>query len=348
MNIKKWLTVAMTAVGAVGTASASPLDLNYEEMALNQIKEEGTLILSDCPEYVKVHGILAEGTVAKGQGRIYYYHVNETGKPARLVTYGVSDKKLKIKVTRTLRGIPSTDYITTGKSLSFREVTAARQKTEEFILDQNKKVILFEDNKEGIRPDDLVSGIVEVATDYPVKFGVALVSADGNLQDNLDKAEPLPPDEHEMRGTFPKDVYFENQMWDISSGPREINLGSNESKTPFFITGKDELNYVPRENTGNYGITCHLTIHSKGTGLYDLYINPMGGTFQGTLEIGQVKKVLQVYRTEKVGNKWFGHETIEDYMKLGTWEAGKDLFIRFIPPGACYFPIRLLLVPHQK
>ena len=70
MNIKKWLTVAMAAVGAVGTASASPLEFNYEEMALNRIKEEGTLILSDCPEYAGVYGILAEGTVNKGQGRI--------------------------------------------------------------------------------------------------------------------------------------------------------------------------------------------------------------------------------------------------------------------------------------
>lgn len=53
MNIKKYLTLVMAAAGAVGTAAASPLDLNYEEMALNRVKEEGTLILSDCPEYAR-------------------------------------------------------------------------------------------------------------------------------------------------------------------------------------------------------------------------------------------------------------------------------------------------------
>lgn len=348
MNIKKWMTLAMATIGAAGTAAASPVNLTYEEMVLDRVKEEGTLILSDCPEYAHLYGILAEGTVPKGQGRIYYYHVNETGKPARLVIYAISEKKEKVKVVRTLRGIPSRDYITTGKSLSFREVTSIKQEAKEVFLDKNKKVILFEDDKEGIRPHDLVSGIVEVTTDHPVRCGAALVSAQGDLQENLDNAEPLPPDEHEMRGTFPKDIYFENQMWDIKSGPQEIHLGSDKSGTSFFIQGNDELNYVPRENTGNYGITCHLTIHSKGTGRYDLYINPQGGTFQGTLEIGQVKNVLQVYRTERVGNKWFGHETIEDYMKLGTWEAGKDLYIRFIPPGACYFPIRFLFIPKEK
>ena len=108
-----------------------------------------------------------------------------------------------------------------------------------------------------------------------------------------------------------------------------------------------ELNFIGRENTGNYGITCHLTIHSKGTGKYDLYLNPNGGVFEGTLEIGQDRRLLRIYRTERYGTRWFGHDTIYDYEKLGTWEAGKDLYIRFIPPGACYFPIRLLFVPKK-
>ena len=126
----------------------------------------------------------------------------------------------------------------------------------------------------------------------------------------------------------------------------KIELGSAES-TAFFQEGRDELNFIGRENTGNYGITCHLTIHSKGTGKYDLYLNPNGGVFEGTLEIGQDRRLLRIYRTERYGTRWFGHDTIYDYEKLGTWEAGKDLYIRFIPPGACYFPIRLLFVPKK-
>ena len=129
-------------------------------------------------------------------------------------------------------------------------------------------------------------------------------------------------------------------------GTRKIELGSAES-TAFFQEGRDELNFIGRENTGNYGITCHLTIHSKGTGKYDLYLNPNGGVFEGTLEIGQDRRLLRIYRTERYGTRWFGHDTIYDYEKLGTWEAGKDLYIRFIPPGACYFPIRLLFVPKK-
>ena len=280
--------MAAAACGAVTAAGASPLDISYEEIPLEKIKAEDTLILSDSPEYARNYGILAEGTVLKGKGRIYYYHVNEKGK----------------------------------------------------------RTILFEDNVKGIRQDDLVSGIVEVETSSPVRFGAAILPYEGSVEKHLEKARYLPPDSHEMRGTFPMHVYFESGVWDAEKSAGKIELGSAES-TAFFQEGRDELNFIGRENTGNYGITCHLTIHSKGTGKYDLYLNPNGGVFEGTLEIGQDRRLLRIYRTERYGTRWFGHDTIYDYEKLGTWEAGKDLYIRFIPPGACYFPIRLLFVPKK-
>ena len=169
MNIKTWIAaMAAAACGAVTAAGASPLDISYEEIPLEKIKAEDTLILSDSPEYARNYGILAEGTVLKGKGRIYYYHVNETGKPARLAVYGVSDKGEEIKVVRTLRGEPSRSYVPTGKTLSFREVTAKQQPPRNVMLEKGKRTILFEDNVKGIRQDDLVSGIVEVETSSPV------------------------------------------------------------------------------------------------------------------------------------------------------------------------------------
>ena len=194
--------MAAAACGAVTAAGASPLDISYEEIPLEKIKAEDTLILSDSPEYARNYGILAEGTVLKGKGRIYYYHVNETGKPARLAVYGVSDKGEEIKVVRTLRGEPSRSYVPTGKTLSFREVTAKQQPPRNVMLEKGKRTILFEDNAKGIRQDDLVSGIVEVETSSPVRFGAAILPYEGSVEKHLEKARYLPPDSHEMRGTF--------------------------------------------------------------------------------------------------------------------------------------------------
>ena len=67
--------MAAAACGAVTAAGASPLDISYEEIPLEKIKAEDTLILSDSPEYAQNYGILAEGTVLKGKGRILYLRI---------------------------------------------------------------------------------------------------------------------------------------------------------------------------------------------------------------------------------------------------------------------------------
>lgn len=128
------ILTTLFAAGAVGGASASlpktdgsvspgisPVDLDYNLIPMLVKKEDGKLIFSDCPEYADNYGILYEGTVEKGKGRVYYYHVNETGKPARVLVYAKSDKKQDITVTRTVKGDPSADYMPTGATLSFRE-----------------------------------------------------------------------------------------------------------------------------------------------------------------------------------------------------------------------------------
>lgn len=78
---------------------------DYTQIPLSLKKEEGTLIFSDCPEYADTTGILYEGTVEKGEGRLYYYHVNETGAPARLVVYAKADKKQPLTMKRAIRGM---------------------------------------------------------------------------------------------------------------------------------------------------------------------------------------------------------------------------------------------------
>ena len=115
--------MAAAACGAVTAAGASPLDISYEEIPLEKIKAEDTLILSDSPEYARNYGILAEGTVLKGKGRIYYYHVNETGKPARLAVYGMSAKGIKSKAFGPPGGDPSAGSVLPEQRLSFRDLT---------------------------------------------------------------------------------------------------------------------------------------------------------------------------------------------------------------------------------
>ncbi len=347
MKLKTTIAAAICALSLYGSgAAASPLEETYTTLPLTQVKAEGTLIFSDCPEYVKAPGILYEGTVKEGKGRLYYYHVNELEEPARLVVYAKTEKPQTVKILRTLKGDASRAYIPTGRTLSFREAVDHGQKGKWISLPAKERTILFEDNAKGIREDDLVSGIVEIQAENPVTLGAAIFPMDDDktIREELQTALPLPPDHHEMRGTFASDLYLESEPWDFSKGNAEIVVGHSFP----FQQGKDEVSAVTRENTGDYGITYHMRIPTTGEGTYKLYINPLGGVYMGSFQIGQYKKILQIYRTDdKRSRGWFGHNTTEDYMEAGTWEAGKDLYLRFIPAGATYLPIRFLLVKER-
>ncbi len=68
----------------------------------------------------------------------------------------------------------------------------------------------------------------------------------------------------------------------------------------------------------------------------------------GTFRIGQHEKFLRVFRTDSgSAPRLFGHNTLNDWMLMGTWTIGRDLIIRFIPAGATYLPLRFLLVEEK-
>lgn len=344
--IKTLLVSGLVLLGGARVSAASPLDENYTTLPLKETKTEGTLIFSDCPEYADKTGILYEGTVKPGKGRVYYYHVNETGGPARVLVYAKSAKKQPLTILRRVKGDASSSYVPTGATLSFREAVEPAGKPETLTIKDKNKVILYDNDPDGINEENLVSGMVEVETKAPVTLGVAIVpdGSDEDVKQSLDTALPLPPDTHEMRGTFARDIYLENKSWDFAKGPVALSVGNSIP----FQKGMDELSRVKRENTGDYGVTYHVTFHNQGKGRYNLYVNAQGGVYLGTFQIGPDEKLLRTYRTDgKLGGRWFGNGTEDDYISCGSWDMGKDLYIRFIPAGAAYLPIRFLMVPEK-
>lgn len=64
---------------------------------------------------------------------------------------------------------------------------------------------------------------MEVETSSPVRFGAAILPYEGSVEKHLEKARYLPPDSHEMRGTFPMHVYFESGVWDAEKAQEKLN-----------------------------------------------------------------------------------------------------------------------------
>lgn len=351
-HLKSRLLLAMAAALALSGFSEAhavePLTDTFNPVTMSTVKTEGTMILSDSPEYADAYGITARGTI-NGKGRIYYYHVNETGAPARVVVYAESPKKTAVSLLKDVKGDASSDYMPTGETLSFREAVA-ENKENTIAVPKKKKVIISEFSTKGINEDDLVSGIVDVDTKKPVTFGVAVLPYDTsrNEYNDLLDAKELPADSHEMRGTYAMDMTMENKTpWNRDEGNGEIVIGRRDDG--FYLQGLDEIDNVKRENTGNYGVTVHLVVHTAGSGKYNLYMNPMGGLYEGTFFVREGdEKVPALYRINgsvRAGAVYFGNGSIEDVREMGTWHAGKDLHIDFVVAGATYLPFRFLLVP---
>lgn len=321
-------------------AETALIDKNYEPLKMKTVKQEGKLLFSDSPEYLEEFGIVAKAKI-KGNGKIYYYHVNDKYVPGIIAIFAQGKANQKTEIKRIVKGDASIDYITTGKTLSER-LTNGEGKCKKEIVLANKEKTILEDTIEYVKPEYLVSGMVDVYSKDEMTYGVVFLPKIGKIENSLKNAKEIAVDKHEMRGTFSSDIYLENEKpWNISNGPAEIKIG--DGKRDVFLQGMDEIDKVKRENTGNFGVTYHINIHSKGKGKYSVYLNPQGGVYMGIIEIGQ-GYVYYPYNTE-IRSDMFGHNTIYDYMNMGIWEAGKDLKIRLTPPGASNLPIRLLLIP---
>ncbi len=335
---------AAVLLGAEASA-ASIVDLDYHTMAMEDVRTEGTLVFSDCPEFVGETGILAEGTI-RGKGRIYYYHVNDMDKPVRLVIYARSRRPTEVKVTRFLQAPPGEDYIYSGRQMSYREMVSVRTPAKTVALAKGKRTIIAEENEAGLRPDWLYSGIVEVETDRPVSFGVAALPMDEDADAALAKARPVAADEHGLRGTFPMTVYREGvSVWNTDTdGPQALYFGG-ENALPFY-RGMDELDKVKRENTGDYGITFRVRVETEGTAPYRIYFNPQGGIYLGSFKITQ-GRLPTYFRADdmKYRRRLLGYNTTRDYIEVGRWEAGQPITIEFLPAGATFLPVRFLFVP---
>ena len=88
---KYCVAAAMAAMAALtGHVEARDIDLQsigyfqFSPLPPSLVSQTDTLLLSDSPEYVgPVGGTLSAGTI-NGNGRIYFYHVNEMDQPHKI------------------------------------------------------------------------------------------------------------------------------------------------------------------------------------------------------------------------------------------------------------------------
>lgn len=330
------------------------------------MSQTDTLLLSDSPEYVgPVGGTLSAGTI-NGNGRIYFYHVNEMDKPHKIaiVLENQSAYPNTVHVMRQLKSVATPDYFAAGRDLSRKDLENpldespnARPLYSLSIPPQERQLIFSDLENTPVYQDALFTGIVDIKTEAPIFARVMMLPMGMDAIDASHWAKNLPIDEIQLRGTYTgsKRNMEVTTPFDTTLGGAFVEIGND--REDMFINGVDEMqNKAFVRDRGNYGVSYTLKIPTKGNEPFRLYFNPLGGPYSGSFTVKALhqqgaRRGQTDTRTYHIGGAdgitALGDGTILDSRLMGNYNAGDLLTLNFMPAGASNLPIRFLLIPES-
>ena len=106
----------IAALILTSNASAEKISTVMHKLEVYSNDSGGTLIFSDSPEYVRRNGILYTDTVS-GEGRILFYHLNDTGVRKRfaIIFENTTKGKTFINITRGGLSVPNKIILASAK-----------------------------------------------------------------------------------------------------------------------------------------------------------------------------------------------------------------------------------------
>ena len=367
------VAVAMAAMAALtGHVEARDIDLQsigyfqFSPLPPTLVAQTDTLLLSDSPEYVgPVGGTLSAGTI-NGNGRIYFYHVNEMDQPHKIaiVLENQTAYPNTVHVMRQLKSVATPDYFAAGRDLSRKDLEQplnespnARPLYSLSIPPQGRKLIFSDLEQTPVYQDALFTGIVDIKTEAPVFARVMMLPMGIDAVDASHWAKNLPIDEIQLRGTYTgsKRNMEVTTPFDTTLGGAFVEIGND--REDMFINGVDEMqNKAFVRDRGNYGVSYTLKIPTKGNEPFRLYFNPLGGPYSGSFTVKALhqqgaRRGQTDTRTYHIGGadgiSALGDGTILDSRIMGNYNAGDLLTLNFMPAGASNLPIRFLLIPES-
>ena len=370
---KYCVAAAMAAMAALtGHVEARDIDLQsigyfqFSPLPPSLVSQTDTLLLSDSPEYVgPVGGTLSAGTI-NGNGRIYFYHVNEMDQPHKIaiVLENQSAYPNTVHVMRQLKSVATPDYFAAGRDLSRKDLEYpldespnARPLYSLSIPPQGRQLIFSDLENTPVYRDALFTGIVDIKTEAPIFARVMMLPMGMDAVDASHWAKNLPIDEIQLRGTYTgsKRNMEVTTPFDTTLGGAFVEIGND--REDMFINGVDEMqNKAFVRDRGNYGVSYTLKIPTKGNEPFRLYFNPLGGPYSGSFTVKALhqqgaRRGQTDTRTYHIGGadgiSALGDGTILDSRIMGNYNAGDLLTLNFMPAGASNLPIRFLLIPES-
>lgn len=312
---------------------------------------KGTLLFSDSPEYPEENGILY-GDKVNGDCRMYFYHVNQSNIPRKIVVIAYNpentDETVVLKKCQYAR--PSTEYYEVGKELSRLYYESSNTFNKVVVPAHGYALIGSRLDKVRVLPDQLFSGIVDMELPTAMYVSSMILPFNEDPLEFVHKQLYLPSDSVKLRGTFWGMNRYMSTLIPYSSqdGIGYIRIAGDVMD--YFLVGRDVMDNRVSKNVGNYGVDYTIRLRTKGEGNFHLYFNPMGGEYAGVIELTymdaeqkEVNKIIEL-PSDRLS---MGKDDPYQMQYLDTVAAGTDVIMHMMPPGAANLPVRILIVPDK-
>lgn len=297
--------------------------------------DEGTLIMSDSPEFVTGQGTLYRDKI-NGKGRLLIHHINNisdamtNGEKQRLVTIVRNETEAPITVTlknKSIKG-PSTDILRVGQ-LTLVEYLEGKVPTETIVLAPGESKFIYDKN--WIK-DQCVSGHVDVETDGEATFIFANLSSSQTI-DDLEVLPYFAADGVHYSGTYNKTGIRYNLTLK-GNEPEKLTLGVANSGE--WVTGYDER--TPNDlamNMGNFGVSYYITVTAEED--MGVILNSRGGMYKGAIKWND-----KVYNMPGDG-EFSG--TVAKAVTMGVIKKGETVTIEYLLPNGSAAPTLIGFIP---
>lgn len=307
-----------------------------------------TLLFSDSPEAVSADGILYQDTV-QGAVRLFYHHVNDTRHWKRLaiVVENPGPGAATLQILRAGQAGPDGDYLAVGKEVQAQYFRGEGQR-KVTVPGGGAVDILSGDNGVSFQHNELLHGMLDFKVDKAVRVKFVFFPAAAQAVEFAAWAPVLPADQYRLRGTFAQAdriVTASQEYRPLQSDTIALTLADNGLDR--YARGIDATDGSATENYGNYGIVYDLRLPTAGSGSLAVYLSPQGGDYAGALDV-RYQREERIVPTP-LGQTAFG--AVGDARQaalVGRYRSGKELFVRFSPPGASNLPVRLVIAPFWR
>lgn len=363
MKVVKYIVSIVTLITMHAYAGASPDPSDADTMnhivnehmnviAMKDPVHKGTLLFSDSPEYPEESGILY-GDKVSGDCRMYFYHVNQSNIPRKIVViaYNPEDSAQEVILKSCQYAQPSTEYYEVGKELSMLYYEGNNTVNKVIVPAHGYALLGNRLDNVKVMPDQLFSGIVDMELPTAMYVSSMILPYTDNPLLFVRKQIYLPSDSVQLRGTFwGKDRYLSTLIpYSSLDGIGYIRLAGDVLDR--FLVGRDAMDDRVSKNVGNYGVDYTIQLRTKGTGNLNLYFNPMGGEYAGVMDLSytdahqkEVRKIIEL-PSDRLS---MGKDNPYAMQYLDTVPAGTTVVMHMMPPGAANLPVRIIVVPDKE